>query len=102
MLTMAGGWTELTRFCMAMKPPKVALVLAQAATTMAASGAAALAHSASRIAPPSSPAQAPRATPGAAQLFVPLAGARWTIVSEPELHWERPKVVRKVVQSEAE
>src|ERR1017187_7613516 len=50
MLMMAGGCAEFTRFCIAMKPPKVALVLAHAATRMAASGAAALAHSASRIA----------------------------------------------------
>ena len=53
---MAGGWAEFTRFSMAMKPPKVARVLAQAATWMVAPGAAALAHSASMADSPSSPA----------------------------------------------
>ena len=82
-------------FCMAINPPKVTRVLPQAATTMAALGAAALAHSASRIASPSSPAT----IPGAEQLLSPLAGAGCTVVSEPAVYWSSPKVVRNVLQS---
>jgi len=71
MLTMEGGALVLTMLLSAINPPKVARVLAQAATSMAASGAAALAHSASRAASPSSPL----ATPGSRQLFAPDAGS---------------------------
>src|SRR5215469_5970012 len=98
MLTMEGGVFELTRFCSAISPPNVARVLAQATTTMAASGAAALAHSASRIASPSSPAT----TPGARQLLAPVAGAGLIVVSVPAVYFDRPKVERKVYQSEDE
>ena len=54
--------------------------IAQDASSMAALGAAALAHSASRIASPSSPL-----TPGLLQLLAPLPGAGWTCVKEPEV-----------------
>src|SRR5216684_941145 len=51
MLMMAGGLgLALMKFCKAMRPPKVVVESAQVAITMAALGAAALAHSASRIA----------------------------------------------------
>src|SRR5712691_5106780 len=50
MLIMGGGALALMRFCMAIRPPKVVLVSAQAAISMAALGAEALAHSASRMA----------------------------------------------------
>jgi len=56
-------------------------VSAQAAISMAALGAAALAHSASRMASASLGA----ITPGAPQLFVPLDGAGWACVKEAEL-----------------
>src|SRR5882724_2260022 len=90
-----GGFAEFTTFAMAMNPPKVVRVLPHAATTMAALGAAALAHSASRIASLSSPAT----TPGARQLFDPLAGAGCTVVSDPPVYCESPKVDRNVSQS---
>ena len=54
MLTIFGGVAELRIFCSAIRPPKVVRVSAQEASTMAADGAAALAHSASRMASPSS------------------------------------------------
>src|SRR5579859_7869338 len=81
---------------MAIRPPNVVLVSAQEAISMAALGAAALAHSASRIASASLRAM----TPGSLQLLVPLKGDGWTVVNEPDAYAERPKVVRKVVQSE--
>src|ERR1700693_1876797 len=95
MLTIEGGVLELTMFCIAINPPKVIRVLPQAATTMAALGAAALAHSASRIASPSSPAT----IPGAEQLLSPLAGVGCTVVRDPPLYWFSPNVLRKVSQS---
>ena len=69
---IAGGWPlALMRFCIAIRPPNVVLVSAQAANWMAALGAAALAHSASKIASALLGAKAP----GLAQLFGPLGGA---------------------------
>src|SRR5579862_5239140 len=94
MLTMDGGLVLSRRFCMAIRPPNVALVLPQDATTMAALGAAALAHSASAIASPSS-----LFTPGARQFVTPLDGSGWTVVSEAEGYFDSPNVERKVVQS---
>src|SRR5580693_3778861 len=98
MLTIAGGpLLALIRFWRAMRPPNVVAVSAQAAISMAALGAAALAHSASRIASASLGAT----TPGARQLFVPLEGAGCTDVKEAEVYVERPNVDRNLVQSEA-
>ena len=74
---MAGGFAPLIRFCIAIRPPKVVMLLAQVAMTIAALGAAALAYSASRIASPSSPF-----TPGAVQLLLPDGGAGWTVLNE--------------------
>src|SRR5208282_5443311 len=94
MLMIAGGVVlSFKRFCMAIKPPKVA-VSAHEASSMAALGAAALEYSASRIASPSSPF-----TPGSVQLFVPVGGAGWICVNEPSVYVERPNVDRNVVQS---
>src|ERR1700677_5153229 len=93
MLTIPGGVLSFTKFSPAISRPDVA-VLAQAATITAASGAAALAHSASSIASTSS-----EFTPGAMQLFVPLAGAGCSVTSDPEVYCESPKALRKVVQS---
>ena len=62
--------------------------------TIAALGAAALAHSASSIASPSSPL-----TPGSLQLVGPEGGAGWTVVNEEPAKADRPNVERKVVQS---
>jgi len=62
-----GGVLPLIRFCMAISPPNVVLVSAQAAISMAAPGADALAHSASRMASASLGAKAP----GAPQLLGP-------------------------------
>src|SRR5580704_12495695 len=98
MLMISGGLGLLMRFCIAIKPPNVVFVLAQAATTILAPGAAAEAHSASRIASPSSPP----ARPGLLQLLWPVAGLGCSVVSEPELYAESPKVERKVYQSEVE
>ena len=70
MLTRAGGALPFNRFCSAIKPPKVVFVFAHEASSMVALGAAALAHSASRVASASSPF-----TPGSVQLLVPLGGA---------------------------
>src|SRR5271169_306751 len=89
---MAGGELPLTRFWIAISPPKV-LVFAQDASWMAALGAAALAHSASKIASTSSPF-----TPGSLQLLPPPVGAGCTCVNEPE-KLDSPKVERKVFQS---
>src|SRR5579871_1627437 len=94
MLTMCGGLAPSRRFCTAMRPPNVALVLSQAARRMAAPGAAALAPSASRIASLSS-----LFTPGAAQLLAPLDGAGCTVDSEPVLYADNPNSLRKVTQS---
>src|SRR5690348_6931926 len=87
---IAGGWLfELMRFCMAIKPPNVVELSAQVAITMAALGAAAVAHSASRMASPSfEPTK-----PGLAQ----LPGC--TVLRVPERD-ESPKVERNVFQSD--
>ena len=66
---------------MAINPPNVVAVSAQLAIRMAASGAAALAHSASRIASASLGAT----IPGLRQLFAPPEGAGWTLVNEAEV-----------------
>ena len=95
MLTIAGGLLSFTIFSPAMKTPAVAL-LAQDAAIIAAPGAAALAHSVSRIASSSSEFR-----PGERQLFGPLAGGGLTEVSDPLVYCARPNVVRNVVQSEA-
>src|SRR5271156_6679680 len=94
MLTIAGGVAlSLSKFCSAIKPPKLEPSLHDA-NSMAALGAAALAYSASRIASTSSPL-----VPGLVQLFVPVGGAGCTCVNEPEAKFESPRVERKVVQS---
>src|SRR5208282_2347426 len=94
MLTIAGGVPDsLIRFCRAMKPPKL-LVSAHEASSIAALGAAALAHSTSMVASPSS-----GVTPGSVQV-PPVPGAGWTCVREPLGYvLVRPKVVRKLLQS---
>jgi hypothetical protein len=70
---IAGGvLLALIKFWIAIRPPNVVLVSAQLAISIAALGAAALAHSASRIAS----ASLGDTTPGLLQLFVPLVGAR--------------------------
>src|SRR5260221_13141432 len=98
MLMMAGGGVlPLIKFCMAIRPPNVVCVSAHAAISMAAPGAAALAHSASRMASASFGAT----TPGAPQLLVPLDGAGWACVEGEELWPERPKAERKLFQSDA-
>src|SRR5580700_5127401 len=92
-----GGVLSFTTFCTAINTPAVAAVSAHAATTIAAPGAAALAHSASRIASSSS-----ELTPGEAQLLSPLVvGAGCTVVSDPEVYCESPKALRKLFQSAA-
>src|SRR5580658_7374787 len=94
MLTRDGGaLLSFSRFCSAIRPPKVVFVLHEASTT-AALGAPALAYSASRIASVSLPF-----TPGLAQLFLPLAGAGWICVNEPSVYVSRPNTVRKESQS---
>ena len=56
MLTIAGGVPlALRRFCRAMKPPKLVSVSEQDASSIAALGAPALAHSTSMAASTSSP-----------------------------------------------
>src|SRR5262249_61446702 len=95
MLTMEGATLPLIRFCKAMRPPKVVLVSAQAAIWIDAPGAAALAHSASRIASASFGAK----TPGGLQLFVPLEGAGCTEEKDAPEYEDKPKVGRNVFQS---
>src|SRR5437868_4691459 len=95
MLTIAGGLLELIRFSIAINPPNVVVVSAQLAIRMAASGAAALAHSASRMASASFGGM----IPGSLQLFAPLAGAGWTLVNEAPAYVARPKAARKLSQS---
>src|SRR5437879_8222982 len=101
MLIMAGGGVvALIKFWTAIRPPNVVVVSAQAAISMAALGAEALAHSASRIASASLGAT----TPGAPQL---LEGCEegtggCTCMNEAEVYAERPKVARKVLQSRSE
>jgi hypothetical protein len=80
---------------MAIKPPKVVFVSAQETMRMAALGAAALAHSASRMASASFGA----ITPGLLQLLVPLGGAGWTDVIVAAVYFDNPKAERKEFQS---
>src|SRR5580704_9639764 len=81
-----------------MKPPKLVLVSAHAARTIAALGADAVAHSTSTAASPSSPL-----TPGSSQAppfkgF--LDGCGWICVSVPcGNFFDRPKVLRNACQS---
>src|SRR5260370_35095463 len=99
MLMMAGGGVlALIRFWMAIRPPKVVVVFAQAAISMAALGAEALAHSASRMASASSGAM----IPGARQLLEGCEGGAggWACVKEAEGYPARPKGERKVLQSQ--
>src|SRR5215471_6945544 len=96
MLMIAGGVRlALIKFWMAISPPNVVVVSAQLAISTAALGAAALVHSASRVAS----ASLGDTTPGSLQLFVPLVGAGCTVVNEPSLYFERPNFDRNVFQS---
>src|ERR1700751_1431462 len=95
MLTMAGGALLLIKFWSAINPPNVVLVSAQAAIWMAALGAGALAHSASRMASASFGAK----PPGASQLLVPLVGAGCTDENEAPEYADRPSTDRNVFQS---
>src|SRR5262249_4348367 len=100
MLMMASGPAlALIKFWIAMRPPKVVLVSAQAAITIAALGAEALAHSASRIASASLGAK----TPGAPQLLEGWDGGAggWTCVNEADVYPSSPKVERNLLQSPA-
>src|SRR5229473_8700172 len=98
LMIAGGGLLALMRFWMAIRPPKVVVVSAHAAISIAALGAAALAHSASRMASASLGAT----TPGAPQLLACGAGAGGcTCVNEAEPYPDRPKVWRKLLQSEA-
>src|SRR5271170_7295489 len=93
---MGGGVLLFNRFCAAISPPKVVLVFAQAATSIDASGATAVLHSASRAASISS-----RLLPGSLQFLrclTPDGRAGWTRVKVPEKE-ARPKAVRNVFQS---
>jgi len=74
MLMICGGALLFTKFCAAIRPPKV-LVSWQAATMIVAFGAAAVAHSASAVVSISSPVSV--AGPGSLQLVIPLGGAGW-------------------------
>src|SRR5215470_15126440 len=100
MLMIDGGaLLPLIKFCIAMRPPKVVCVSAQAAITIAALGAAALAHSASKIASASLGA----ITPGAPQLLPGGDGGAggWICANEAELYPSSPNVERNVLQSDA-
>jgi hypothetical protein len=80
MLMMGGGpLLELSRFWMAIRPPKVVFVSLQETMLMVALGAAALAHSPSRMASASFGAT----MPGFLQLLVPLGGAGWLALIDP-------------------
>src|SRR5262249_34537177 len=94
MLMMAGGLAALTILRMASITPKLVAVSAHEATTIAALGAAALAHSASRV----TSALNSGTTPGSRQLFPPGIWG-WIVLKEPRLYPDRPRVERKVVQS---
>src|SRR5579862_775261 len=97
MLTRAGGGVlALIKFCRAINPPKVVVESAHEAIRIVALGAAALAHSASRMAS----ASFGGTTPGLAQLLGPFKGAGWTVEKDAELYLERPNFERNVVQSE--
>src|SRR5665213_1005734 len=88
MLMIAAGFVALITFCAATN------TCVQVAMTIAALGAAALAHSASRIASPSSPFR-----PGSSQLVGPEGGAGCIVVSEAPVYPDKPRTDRKVVQS---
>src|SRR5665213_155844 len=88
MLMIAAGFVALITFCAATN------TCVQVAMTIAALGAAALAHSASRIASPSSPFR-----PGSSQLLGPEGGAGCIVVSEAPVYPDKPRTDRKVVQS---
>src|SRR5260370_36586673 len=87
MLMMEGGGVlALMRFWRAIKPPKVVVVPAQAAITMAALGAEALAHSASRMAS----ALSGKKVPGAPQLLAGFwGGGGGVILGEVRRGWAR-------------
>src|SRR5262244_755489 len=95
MLTIDGGALLLIRFCSAINPPKVVVVSLHAAIWTFALGAAALAHSASRIASASFGAT----TPGGTQLFEPLVGAGCTEENVAPEYADNPSTLRKVFQS---
>jgi len=93
MLIIGGGAGILIKFCTAIKPPNV-VVLRQEASTIFALGAAALDHSASRMASSSAPF-----VPGGTQLLIaPEDG--WICVKEANGYAvARPKTFRKLCQS---
>src|SRR5271155_5214071 len=99
----SGVKAPLSMFCKATKTPEATvaakvplLTSAHEPMTMVAPGAAALAHSASRIDSTSTNATAP----GSVQLFVPPGGGGWNWRKLPlGKAVERPKVLRKVSQS---
>src|SRR5437660_1530873 len=99
MLMIAGGWAlALIIFCNAIRPPKVMVVSAHEAITIEALGAAALAHSPSRIASASLGAT----IPGLRQLlFMVPGGAGCIEMNEPEVYLERPNLERNAFQSAA-
>src|SRR5580658_3291887 len=91
MLTIGGGLTLLTRFCRAIRPPKVVLVSLHDASSIAALGAAALDHCASSSASISSPF-----TPGSAHELLPLG---CTCMKLPPVNADNPNFERNLVQS---
>src|SRR3989442_15185803 len=94
MLIMAGGGVvALIKFWTAIRPPNVVVVSAQAAISMAASRAEALAHFASRFASASLGAT----TPGAPQLLEGCENGTggWTCMKEGEGCPKRAKAARK-------
>src|SRR5271163_4027634 len=93
MLTIAGGVLDsLSRLASAINPPKFVLVSLHDASSIAALGAAALAHSTSIAASPSSPL-----VPGLVQ--VPPVPVGCTCVKVPDGYaLLRPNVLRNVVQ----
>src|SRR5271169_1144023 len=92
---MGGGLPLFTRFAAAIRSPEVVVVSGQEASSMAASGATAPDHSASRAASPSS-----TLVPGSLQLLVPWAGAGWIWANVPP-YCDSPNAVRNSVQSAA-
>src|SRR5580704_14454358 len=95
MLITLGGEAPSRRLLIAISGPQLNSVSAQAARMIAALGAAALDHSASMIAS----ASASGTTPGAPQLFTPLADGGWIWLTVPPSNASRPNLLRKVVQS---
>src|SRR5215469_15829684 len=94
MLTIAGGVPDsLSRFCSAINPPKFVLVFAHDASSIAASGAAALAHSTS-IAASASSALMPGSVQGP-----PVPGAGFTCVNWPDVYPLNPNTLRNLAQS---